>query len=117
MAKIMMRVQGNIDIRRAIAANNAALIKASDDALGETAETVREDTWGTSPVLSGRLRDSFKVFVTNERNRLARQIGTSVFYFPFVHDGTRFRPGRPFFLSAGERGRKTFMRNIRGIKP
>jgi hypothetical protein len=52
-----------------------------------------------TPVLTGRLRSSTRHEVQDDPRGLRLVVGTDVRYAPFVHDGTRYMPPRPFLTS------------------
>jgi HK97 gp10 family phage protein len=50
------------------------------------------------PVDTGRLRSSINWRMELEGDKLVAIIGTNVEYAIYVHEGTKYMPGRPFLL-------------------
>jgi HK97 gp10 family phage protein len=50
------------------------------------------------PVDTGRLRSSINWRMSLDGGTLAAIIGTNVEYAIYVHEGTRYMPGRPFLV-------------------
>ncbi len=74
------------------------LEKAIQEELEASAYQIEKQAKANCPVDTGRLRNSIKADVDG----LEANIGTDVYYAPFVHDGTYKMEARPFLESAAE---------------
>ena len=90
----------NIDVKLDSNLNLDAteLEKAIQEELEASAYQIEKQAKANCPVDTGYLRNSIKADVDN----LEANIGTDVFYAPFVHDGTYKMEARPFLESAAE---------------
>lgn len=72
--------------------------RAIQEELKDSAYEIEKQGKANCPVDTGRLRSSIKADVGN----LEADIGTSLYYASFVHDGTYKMEARPFLESAAE---------------
>ena len=74
------------------------LENAIQEELEKSAYEIEKQAKANCPVDTGRLRNSIKADIDD----LEVNVGTDVFYAPFVHDGTYKMEARPFLESAAE---------------
>ena len=111
MAKITIKVEG---FEKTVAKFNrfssrqrkklARIVTTSAFAIqAEAKKTVAIDT--------GRLRNS--IIVRNFKQGMTADIGTNVFYAPFIEFGTRRTRPRPYLFSAFRKEEKNFLRKVK----
>ena len=88
----------NVTIDSNLNLNAAELENAIQEELKDSAYQIEKQGKANCPVDTGRLRNSIKADVDG----LEANIGTDVYYAPFVHDGTYKMEARPFLESAAE---------------
>lgn len=88
----------NVTIDHNLNLNANKLLDAIQDELKDSAYEIEKQGKANCPVDTGRLRKSIKADVDN----FEANIGTDVYYAPFVHDGTYKMEARPFLESAAE---------------
>ncbi len=88
----------NVTIDHNLNLNANKLLDAIQDELKDSAYEIEKQGKANCPVDTGRLRNSIKADVGN----LEANIGTDVYYAPYVHDGTYRMAARPFLESAAE---------------
>lgn len=92
----MMNINATIDIDLNLSA--ADIEKAIQEELTGSAYQIEKQGKANCPVDTGLLRSSIKADI----DKLEVNIGTDVYYAPFVHDGTYKMEARPFLESAAE---------------
>lgn len=82
------------------------LLEAADGPLGKflggVAARVESAAKARCPVKTGRLRSSINWRIEHDQKGLVAIVGTNVSYAVYVHEGTRYMPGRPFLVDGLE---------------
>jgi HK97 gp10 family phage protein len=68
--------------------------------LARTAQNVVNVARARCPVDTGNLRGSITYEIRREAGSLTARVGTNVPYAIYVHEGTRYKAGRPFLAEA-----------------
>lgn len=71
-------------------------------AITANAEAILEDAQALCPVRTGALRDSIAIEYENDGDILTANIGTDMYYGPYVEFGTRYMEAEPFLFPAFE---------------
>lgn len=100
MADNLIRIQldGGKEVTAAFRAAPARMSKMLTIVLKTAAFMIQATSMKNTPVLTGRLRASHYV----RFKPLTAEVGASANYALFVHEGTRFMPGRPFLRDSME---------------
>lgn len=108
------QVFGMRDLRRALARLAGDLEDASEEAVAETAEQVKDDMQTFVPVDSGRLRDAITVEITAGGKGARVGPGDEVEYSEFVEFGTSEMEAQPYATPAAEAARRTLPAQVAG---
>jgi len=97
------------DLAALAVANNAAIVRASEDDLDEIADLIQSDAKDGCPVATGALQDDIKVYASEGK----RQIGNmEVSYAIYVHNGTWKMKARPYLFNASEANKNKWVSMI-----
>lgn len=98
MPTVTVKIQNLPQIRAAFALVPVRMAKSLNKAIQKSIFAIERQSKINSPVLTGRLRASHETSF----GALRGEVGPTVDYAIYVHEGTRFMRGRPFLFNAVE---------------
>jgi HK97 gp10 family phage protein len=102
MTQVHIEIKNIAEIRRAFDQAPRLMNSEFKDALQRSAIQVQRESMIRTPVLTGRLRASHTFDVSGSGLQMKAEVGPTVNYGMFVHEGTRFMKGRPFLKEGAD---------------
>jgi len=124
LSRVTVRVRGLAQAQTNMRDALANIQRGTEQALDNVAGVTQEDAQTNCPVgtpestgkpgyVGGTLQASIQVF---DGGQFLRQVGTDVYYGPFVHNGTYKMAARPFLTNAFEADQGQLVAECQSIK-